>query len=47
MNFNSGWHVLYVRANHEQKVANLLQLQQLESFTSKIKKSENIKVVKE
>lgn len=46
MNFNSGWHVLYVRANHEQKVANLLQLQQLESFVPKIKKVRKYKSCK-
>lgn len=38
MNFNSGWHVLYVRANHEKKIHDLLQDYQLESFLPSIKK---------
>ena len=38
MNFKPGWHVLYVRANHEQKTNDLLQFKQLNSFLPKIKK---------
>jgi transcriptional antiterminator RfaH len=38
MNFTPGWHVLYVRANHEQKITDLLQFEQLDSFLPKIKK---------
>ena len=38
MNFTPGWHVLYVRANHEQKTTHLLKFKQLDSFLPKIKK---------
>ena len=38
MKFSSGWHVLYVRANHEKKIHNLLQEHELESFLPTVRK---------
>lgn len=38
MKFNSGWHVLYVRVNHEKKIRNLLEEHKLESFLPTVKK---------